>query len=79
MRGHLSSDKSCYGKSNLITINGVTKPAKEWATMPDVSVRTETIILRKARGYSDYDAVYAPRITHKNTSSIKPTIRIWTK
>lgn len=79
MRGHLSSEKSCFGKRNLITINGVTKTAREWAAMPDVSVRTETIKFRKAKGYSDYDAVYAPRITHHNTSSIKPIIRVWSE
>lgn len=53
-----------YRHAAAITIGDKTQTPTEWAREPDVCVSPLCIRDRKRRGYSDYDAVYAPKITH---------------
>ena len=48
-----------------LTIDGVSGTATWWARQPGVEVAGNTIRHRKIKkGFSDYDAVYAPKKTH---------------
>lgn len=55
---------SCLGRTS-ITLNGVTKTATEWARDPRVNVCGRTIAKRKRDGYSDEEALFAPKKTHR--------------
>ncbi|WP_065348194.1 MULTISPECIES: HNH endonuclease signature motif containing protein [unclassified Pseudomonas] len=59
-------------KNHRITIDGVTLTPEEWSRVPGVKVSGRTIIGRKSRGYSDFDAVYAQKITHNGRKRIAP-------
>ena len=63
-RGHSATS---MGKL-FLTINGKTMSAQRWAREPGVAVSGATIRRRKKFGASDYDAVYAAKITHKKTT-----------
>lgn len=57
------------GKTSL-TANGKTMTASEWSRQPGVVVSNSTIMYRKRNlGFSDYDAIYSPRVTHHNTKT----------
>lgn len=47
-----------------ITFDGKTMTPTEWSRDPRVSVSHRTIVLRKKRGMSDFDALFSPKITH---------------
>jgi 5-methylcytosine-specific restriction endonuclease McrA len=49
---------------HAITFDGETKTAAEWARDPRVKIAGHTIMVRKRRGMSDYDALFGPKLTH---------------
>lgn len=59
-------------KNHKITIDGVSKTPQEWSREPEVKVSGNTIILRKKSGMSDFDAVFAPKITHNGRKPLPP-------
>ncbi len=65
-RGHDSESMGKY----TIEIDGKIMSPFAWARKPGVVVTGSTILRRKKSGMSDYDSVYAPRITHNNTKSV---------
>jgi len=76
MRGHAIGTKSNI-YSNILTINGISKSAREWSVQDGVSVRLETILRRKKAGYSDYYAVFGKKRTHHNTNPKKVVFTKW--
>lgn len=58
------------GKTYL-TAHGLTMTPTAWSRQKGVTVSGKTIRLRKIRGYSDYDAIYAKKVTHKNAVAKK--------
>lgn len=54
---------------HLFTVDGVTMGAHMWSRRDDVMVSGNTILRRRRMGMSDYDCIYAPRLTHKNTTT----------
>lgn len=60
-----------FDRCTAITINGRTMTATEWGREPGVSVCGATINRRKKMGYSDYDSVYAEKITHNGKRPAK--------
>jgi len=54
-----------------LTFEGETKTANEWARDPRVSVTNTTITRRKREGMSDYDCLFAPKITHNGRLPVK--------
>lgn len=66
-RGHTATS---MGK-NFLTVNGVTMSASAWSRMPGVRVTASTISRRHKLGYSDYEAVYAEKVTHKSKETKK--------
>lgn len=59
------------GTKNIIEIDGIRLSAMAWARRDDVCVTGQTIARRKAKGFSDYEAVYGERKTHKKTKTKK--------
>lgn len=59
-------------KNHKITIDGFSKTPQEWSRDPRVKVAGRTIILRKQAGMSDFDAVFAPKITHNGRQRVAP-------
>lgn len=57
-----------YDHCMAVTVNGITKTPTEWARDPDVLVTAATIRHRLKAGYTPYDALYAPKITHNGKS-----------
>ncbi|UNM17293.1 HNH endonuclease [Pseudomonas sp. ArH3a] len=57
-------------KNHKITIDGVSQTPQEWSRDPRVKVSGNTIILRKKSGMSDFDAVFAPKITHNGRKPV---------
>lgn len=55
-----------------ITFDGVTQTPEEWSRDPRVLVVGRTISLRKRSGMSDFDALFSPKLTNKNTYNKKP-------
>ena len=49
----------------LIEFEGRLDTATNWARDPRVKVSGATIRHRKAAGMSDFDALFAPKVTHK--------------
>jgi len=66
-RGHSNTS---MGKM-FLTINGVTNTPAAWARTQGVRVAHNTISRRKRNGWSDFDAVYGEKITHKSTVASK--------
>lgn len=58
-----------YDGRSKLTIDGVSMTATEWSRQPGVRVSSSCIRHRKARGYSDHDAVYGPKVTHNGKGS----------
>lgn len=54
-----------------ITYLGETKTANEWSRDPRVSVSNGTIMRRKKLGMSDYECLFAPKITHNGNLPVK--------
>ncbi len=50
---------------NSITFEGITMTPHEWARDRRVVITSATIQRRKDAGMSDYDALFAPKITHR--------------
>lgn len=65
--GHSSES---MGKE-FITIDGITKSASAWAREDGVNITCATIRRRKRSGMSDYDSVFAEKVTHKNNHPSK--------
>lgn len=59
-------------KNHKITIDGVSLTPQEWSRDPRVQVAGNTIILRKRAGMSDFDAVFAPKVTHNGRKRVPP-------
>lgn len=53
-----------FSWTHAITHDGKAATPAEWARDPRVEVSGKTIILRKKAGMSDYDALFAPKVTH---------------
>lgn len=53
------------GRAITLTVLGETRSANDWASMPFVRVSKSTILRRKKSGMSDYDVLFAPKITHR--------------
>lgn len=53
-----------FDHTHSITAEGKTDTAAGWARDPRVKVARTTIIRRKQAGMSDFDALFAPKITH---------------
>lgn len=51
-----------------LTYKGETKTAAAWSRDDRVNVSHNTILRRKHQGMSDEDALFSPKITHKNLS-----------
>lgn len=66
-RGHSTTSMGKY----FLTIDDRTMTAAAWARQDDVQVAGATILHRKRRGMSDYDAIYSKRLTHHSTNTIK--------
>lgn len=49
-----------------LTFNGETKTANEWARDSRVRISRGAIAHRKARGMSDFDALFGQKVTHKS-------------
>ena len=62
--GRTEKTHHTYNHCTAITISGVTMTATEWSRHHGVSVSHNCILHRLRNGYSDYDAVYAKKITH---------------
>lgn len=57
-----------YEHCQAITVNGKTMTPTEWSRQPGVNVHAATIRARIKSGYSPYDALYAPKITHNGNA-----------
>lgn len=58
----------CYANRSevgLIEFEGRRDTASKWAQDPRVMVTGTTIMRRKKQGMSDFDALFAPKVTHK--------------
>ncbi|WP_230953529.1 HNH endonuclease signature motif containing protein [Burkholderia cepacia] len=55
-----------------LTIGGVTKTAAAWSRDSAVTVCYATILKRKAKGLSDYEAVFGEKKTHNGKKAVKP-------
>lgn len=55
-----------------LTFDGKTATANEWAKDKRVKLSNTQIILRKRSGYSDFDALFAPKKTHNGNIPVKP-------
>ena len=58
-------DQHTKKSSMAVSFDGVTQTPAEWARDSRVSVTGKTIALRKISGMSDFDALFAPKLTHK--------------
>lgn len=54
-----------FKNSFAISYDGETKTATEWARDSRVKISHAQIRRRKLAGFSDYDALFAPKTTHK--------------
>lgn len=61
-----------FSRCHSITYDGKTATPAEWARDHRVKVAGRTIVLRKQSGMSDYDALFAPKITHNGNVPVKP-------
>lgn len=66
-RGMTSESQSRRTGLDLIEFDGLHLTAHEWASDPRVLVSGRTIRARKRSGMSDYDALFAPKVTHKQS------------
>jgi hypothetical protein len=60
-----------FSHTHSLTFNGKTDTAAGWARDPRVKMAGRTIILRKQAGMSDYDALFAPKVTHNGAIAEK--------
>lgn len=58
--------------NHSITYEGKTMTPTEWARDPRVKVSGRTVVLRKSKGFSDEDALFAPKATHNGKKRIPP-------
>ncbi|MEN1487146.1 hypothetical protein AAIH33_32890, partial [Pseudomonas aeruginosa] len=56
----------------LIEFEGRRDTATNWARDPRVKVSGHTILRRKAAGMSDFDALFAPKLTHNGKAKFRP-------
>ena len=54
-----------------VTWDGETKTPNEWSRDPRVAVSNGTIVRRKKMGMSDYDCLFAPKLTHNGKLPVK--------
>lgn len=64
-----------FSRCHSITYDGKTATPAEWARDPRVLVAGRTIVVRKLAGMSDYDALFAPKITHNGKPKVDNRIR----
>lgn len=63
-RGFTLEGQAARGVTGLIEYQGKRETATGWARDPRVQVSGATIRRRKAAGMSDFDALFAPKVTH---------------
>lgn len=61
-----------FDHTHAITFDGITMTPAEWARDSRVKVAGRTIVMRKQAGMSDFDALFAPKITHNGNVPIRP-------
>lgn len=68
------SKKPAHNRKDAVAITylGETKTANEWARDPRVKVSNATIMRRKKLGMTDFECLFAPKITHNGNVPIKP-------
>jgi hypothetical protein len=59
-----------YKNHHAITYDGETKTPSEWARDPRVKIAGHTIMVRKRRGMSDYDALFGEKKTHNGKITV---------
>ena len=64
-RGFRPQSYESRSQVGLIEFEGKVDTATGWARDPRVKVTGATILRRKASGMSDFDALFAPKVTHK--------------
>jgi len=64
-----------FAHCTALTFDGETKTAFEWSCDKRVNCSRPTIVRRKKQGMSDFDALFTPKLTHKNTA-IKSSLRL---
>jgi len=62
--------------AHSLTYNGITKTPQEWAREPWVNVSGSAIRHRMRRGMSDYDCLFAPKITHNGNSKAEYILKL---
>lgn len=60
-----------FNRTHSITFDGVVATPAEWARDPRVHIAGRTIIVRKQAGMSDFDALFAPKVTHNGKVAVK--------
>jgi len=58
------SVEASRSRSVFLTVDGVTRTAAEWASLPHVKVSKSAILRRKKSGMSDCDAIFSEKVTH---------------
>ncbi len=66
-RGFTLEGQAARGKTGLIEFEGRRDTATGWARDPRVKVSGGTIHRRKAAGMTDFDALFAPKVTHNGS------------
>lgn len=74
-RGFTPESFALRGKTGLIEFEGKRQTAAAWARDPRVEVSGATIIRRKASGMSDFDALFAPKVTHNGKAKYRALVR----
>lgn len=72
-RGFRPESYESRSQVGLIEFEGRRDTATNWARDPRVKVSGHTILRRKAAGMSDFDALFAPKLTHNG----KAKFRAW--
>ncbi|WP_376746162.1 HNH endonuclease signature motif containing protein [Stutzerimonas nitrititolerans] len=67
-RGFTVESHAGKGQAGLIEFEGKRDTATGWARDPRVKVSGGAIRRRKAAGMSDFDALFAPKVTHNGNS-----------
>lgn len=68
-RGFSEESFAKFSDVGLLEFDGKRATATGWARDPRVHVTGATIRRRKREGMSDYDALFAPKITHKTVGA----------
>lgn len=64
-----------YGHHHSLTFDGKTDTPTGWERDPRVKVSRKTIVARKAAGMSDFDALFAPKVTHNGNVKVRAQLR----